>query len=343
MQSAPVCRALRCCGAPPSGRTSSRAPAPAPSNTASPPSSAAGSSPASAARRSRSPQPAHNGRSPPRARRGARRGCGRAGAGRPGPHTKVPIAPPPLTLISPRALTSTLSDLMSRCIRASECRNDTAPARRRAPSRAAPGRRGARAREGRARTERAAEEPCDLALAEFLAPRLVRLSPQPAAPPLEPLMLTAVGATHAQGAAAAAPCRLARRRAVRGAGRCSAGRCRDLQEVGERPAVHVLHHDLAGRAWGGVSREGGDTRGCARRLQVGGRGGLGGWAHRALCYTQRQRSNMKLSRYSTTFGCADVRIIAISFCSAGRSWGGHTTRSHVQRFVVNRPPGQNGI
>ena len=27
--------------------------------------------------------------------------------------------------------------------------------------------------------------------------------------------------------------------------------------------------------------------------------------------THRQRSNMKLSKYSTTFGCADVRIIAI--------------------------------
>ena len=35
--------------------------------------------------------------------------------------------------------------------------------------------------------------------------------------------------------------------------------------------------------------------------------------------TQRQRSNMKLSRYSTTLGCADVRIMAISFCRAGRS------------------------
>jgi len=104
-----------------------------------------------------------------------------------GPHTKVPVVPPRLTFISPRALTSTLSDLMSRCIRASECRNDTAPARRRAQSRPAPGRRGARGREGRARTERAAEEPCDLALAEFQAPRLVRLSPQPPAPPLKPL------------------------------------------------------------------------------------------------------------------------------------------------------------
>mmetsp|Transcript_25219 Transcript_25219/g.60243 ORF Transcript_25219/g.60243 Transcript_25219/m.60243 type:complete len:287 (-) Transcript_25219:413-1273(-) len=50
--------------------------------------------------------------------------------------------------------------------------------------------------------------------------------------------------------------------------------------------------------------------------------------------TQRQLSNMNVSRYSTTAGCAEVFIIAISFCSPGRS----VSLPRLRRFKASFSP-----